>query len=83
MARIYKYDKSTGVIVAERLFDCHIEREAEKIYREICPRDSLQIGFDRKGNKKLFDYGIGKDVPKIELSKVQKEEIKRYALKRL
>jgi len=92
LAEIYSYDEVTGQIEMELLTSCGVLKKQIAIENNIFPDyvleridgDILQVGRDKNGNIKIFDYGIehiNSDVFKTYFPDV-KDEFRRYALRK-
>lgn len=92
LAEIFDYNRSTGEITMELLEDCGFLLKQKAIQDNIFPSyilnlidsEVLQVGIDRSGNIKIFDYASG-HVPS-EMAKSysteMKEELNKFALRR-
>ena len=71
-ATIYKYDVNNKWIIQERLFlpkrsnRCCLIRDKEHVFEELCYKYELsfyelrdQVGINKKGITKIYDYGYG------------------------
>lgn len=58
LATIYNYNKISGEIIMEKLYDCFIDCTGTmKEYLALVDNNGVQVGYDINGNLKLFDYG--------------------------
>lgn len=87
LAGIIAYNENKGEITMERLYDCCYMRKDNKVVQEYFPSkliektrsNVIQVGYDKKGKLKIFDYGEEVFVER-EIPQEIKAELLKYRL---